>query len=578
MNDFSTAHTPTPNAAPIDQHRRDTLRWVAGLSMGTMLAPLAGCGGSNATEDTLPEPAVLMSQNGSLDMTLGVRYASQKLDIAGNQKPVYPGNAVSTSTVLRSFNGRYMAPTLILNTGDTLRIKLNNELPPNVPKQSALKYLNHQNSTNLHFHGLHVDPTEIRPGVFGDYVVDTPEAGVLPGATRQHEIHIPLNHTNGIYWYHPHLHGSSNVQVSSGMFGAIIVRDPNDHFIASPDIRERVMFVHKVNLRADGKTESFYDSVDAPTSNFLINGAYQPTIVMRPGEVQNWHFINSASFYPFNPVLDGHTLLHYAKDGNVFDRRFREINLGTSTQFGNQQWPGNALYPGGRHSIIVQASTVPGTYYLRSMAAPSSGGEEIVARIVVEGLPMTTALPAAANLPHYAEHQPITDQELAEHGGKTRSLVLAILGSDNSKLNLPIPAGEEWFVPAGDGLDDFKNLVFASGTYGAGTKLSPFQSALTVTQLVALNAVEEWTIFNMNGYPHPFHIHVNDSYVVRVNGEPVTPFWADTIPLPPGGSETAPTSVTFRMRFTDFSGKYVWHCHALDHEDLGMMQLVEVLA
>ena len=45
-------------------------------------------------------------------------------------------------------------------------------LPANVPKQSSLAYLNHQNSTNLHFHGLHVDPKEIRPGVFGDYVVD----------------------------------------------------------------------------------------------------------------------------------------------------------------------------------------------------------------------------------------------------------------------------------------------------------------------------------------------------------------------------------------------------------------------
>ena len=298
---------------------------------------------------------------------------------------------------------------------------------------------------------------------------------------------------------------------------------------------------------------------------------------MRPGEVQNWHFVNSASFFPFNPVLDGHTLWHYAKDGNVFDRRFRPINRETSTQFGNQQWPGNALYPGARHSVVVKASDVPGTYYLRAALAPSSEAkEEIVARIVVEGTPVSTALPSAANLPRYSDHVPITDAELAQHGGKTRALVLAVLDNKSGNLNLPIPAGEEWFVPAGDGLDDFKDTVFASGTFGA--KLSPFQSALTVTQTVALNAVEEWTIYNMNNYPHPFHIHVNDSYVVKVNGESVTPFWADTVPLPPGGTPDKPTSVTFRMRFADFTGKYVWHCHALDHEDLGMMQLVEVVA
>ncbi|MEO8838766.1 MAG: multicopper oxidase domain-containing protein, partial [Herbaspirillum sp.] len=543
----------TKSIPTVNSGRRDTLRWAAGLSLGTILAPLAGCGGSDTsgTVDSLPEATAMTSTNGLLDFTLSARYGSQALDIATNQGPVYPGLSKNTLTSLRSFNGHYMAPTLILNVGDTLRIKLNNDLPANVGGQSALKYLNHQNSTNLHFHGLHVDPKEIRPGVYGDYVVDLPEAGVVPGASRQHEIHIPLDHTNGIYWYHPHLHGSSNVQVSSGMFGAILIRDPNDHFISSPDIRERVMFVHKLNLTADGKTESFYDSVRAATSAFLINGAYQPTIVLRPGEVQNWHFVNSSSFFPFNPVLDGHTLWHYAKDGNVFDHKFKPINRETSTQFGNQQWPGNAIYPGGRHSVVIKASTVPGTYYLRAALAPSSESkEEIVARIVVEGMPIATALPSAADLPRYTDHIPITDEELAEGGGKTRSLVLAILASDSSNLNLPIPAGEEWFVPEGDGLDDFKNLVFASGTFGS--KLSPFQSDLTVTQKVALKAVEEWTIYNMNAYPHPFHIHVNDSYVIKVNGEAVTPFWADTIPLAPYGTENKPTSVTFRMRFTDF--------------------------
>jgi FtsP/CotA-like multicopper oxidase with cupredoxin domain len=570
--------TPSTHPAdtPFGTTRRDTLQWGFGLTLGSLLAPLAGCGGSatNPTPDTLPEAPLLTSVGGKLDLELNAQYAAQTLTIAAAQDPQYPGVAKATTTVLRSFNGKYMAPTLVLKLGDTLRIRLNNNLPANVPLQSSVPYLNHQNSTNLHFHGLHVDPTEIRPGVFGDYVVDLPIAGVLPGRSRQHELSIPLDHTNGIYWYHPHLHGSSNVQVSSGMFGAILIRDPADKFITSPDIRERVIHVHKVNLNAAGKTESFYDSITTDASAFLLNGAYQPTIVMRPGEVQNWHFINTASFYPFNPVLDQHTLLNYAKDGTVFDRQFKPINAATSTQFGNQQWPGNALYPGGRHSLIVQASLVPGTYYLRSVQAPSSEKkDEIVARIVVEGTAMTTAVPLAADLPRYADHIPITDAELASHGGKQRNLVLAILDKSDDRVAKPIPAGEEteWFIPLADGIAGFTNQVFASGDVGSSAKLSPFQSSLTATQTVALNAVEEWTIQSLNNYPHPFHIHVNDSYVVKVNGEAVTPFWADTLPVPPKGS------ITFRMRFTDFSGKYVWHCHALDHEDLGMMQLVDVV-
>ena len=440
--------TMTHSASCVDPQRRETLTWGFRLSVGSMVAPLAACGGSDGTEDTLPEPQVLTSSNKLLSLDLNTEYASQTLNIAAPQDGVYPGAAKATPTSLRSFNGRYMAPTLVINIGDTLRIKLNNKLPANV-KQAKVEYLNHQNSTNLHFHGLHVDPREFKPGVFGDYVVDVAEAGVLPGASRQHEVTIPMDHTNGIYWYHPHLHGSSNVQVSSGMFGAIIIRDPADKFARSPDIRERAIHVHKVNLTSAGKTESFYDSVTTDSSAFLLNGAFQPTIVMRPGEVQNWHFINTASFYPFNPVLDGHTMLMYAKDGNVFRGAFKPVNKETSIGFSNQQWPGGALYPGNRNSVIVKASSTPGTYYLRSMAsAPSHSPEnEIVARIVVEGASIDTVLPSAADLPRYDDHNPITDAELASHGGKQRNLVLAILPSTDPRIASPIPPHEDWVIP-----------------------------------------------------------------------------------------------------------------------------------
>ena len=571
-NDLNAPQSPDQSSA---FSRRQTLSWAFGLTSGAVLAPLAACGGGSAaplaTLDTLPEAPRLTASGGLLSMDLTAKYAAQSLDMAVSQPIAYPGKSVKTATALRSFNGQYMAPTLVLNIGDTLRVKLINQLPANVSGQSKLSYLNHQNSTNLHFHGLHVDPKAIN-GVFGDYVVDTAEAGVLPGGVRQHQITLPPGHTNGIYWYHPHLHGSSNVQVTSGMFGAILIKDKDEKFLR-PDITERVIFVHKLGLTAVGKTESFYDSLNAPASNFLLNSAYQPTLVMRPGEVQSWHFINSASFFPFNPLLDGHTLQSYARDGNAFAGVFKPVNTTTSAQFGNQQWPGNTLYPGNRLSVVVQASMTPGTYYLRSVKAPSSEtNDEIVARIVVEGTPTAAVLPLAANLPRYADQTPITDAELASKGGKQRNLVLAILQKGDPLLPSPIPAGEEWAIPEGEPVDKFfYGTSFVLGNVGSGVKLAPFQSAITTTQTVALNAVEEWTINSLNDYPHPFHIHVNDSYVVKVNGEAVTPFWADTLPVPPKGS------ITFRMRFTEFTGKYVWHCHALDHEDLGMMQLVEVV-
>jgi FtsP/CotA-like multicopper oxidase with cupredoxin domain len=83
--------------------------------------------------------------------------------------------------------------------------------------------------------------------------------------------------------------------------------------------------------------------------------------------------------------------------------------------------------------------------------------------------------------------------------------------------------------------------------------------------------------FNMNPIRHPFHIHVNPFQVVSINGAPIDPYWADTIGLPPNGTPTTPTSVTFRTRFRDFAGTTVMHCHMLTHENMGMMQLVEIV-
>ena len=87
-----------------------------------------------------------------------------------------------------------------------------------------------------------------------------------------------------------------------------------------------------------------------------------------------------------------------------------------------------------------------------------------------------------------------------------------------------------------------------------------------------LGTVEEWTLKNTSSEQHPFHIHVNDFQVVSVGGEPYDARGLqDTVPLLPG------KDVVIRTRFTDFTGKFVFHCHILAHEDNGMMAVVEVV-
>ena len=94
---------------------------------------------------------------------------------------------------------------------------------------------------------------------------------------------------------------------------------------------------------------------------------------------------------------------------------------------------------------------------------------------------------------------------------------------------------------------------------------------------MVLNTVEEWTVSDRTGTIHPFHIHVNPFFVTKYNGVELGADhprrrWQDTVALPKTGS------VTFRMNFADFTGKFVLHCHNLVHEDGGMMKTVQIVA
>jgi len=92
-----------------------------------------------------------------------------------------------------------------------------------------------------------------------------------------------------------------------------------------------------------------------------------------------------------------------------------------------------------------------------------------------------------------------------------------------------------------------------------------------VDTTVGLDTVEEWTITNDSPMDHPLHLHVWPMQVVTRNGQAIdgSPQWLDVVNVPAEGT------VTVRVRFSDFPGRTVYHCHILDHEDQGMMAVVE---
>ncbi|SDY80316.1 Multicopper oxidase [Modestobacter sp. DSM 44400] len=92
-----------------------------------------------------------------------------------------------------------------------------------------------------------------------------------------------------------------------------------------------------------------------------------------------------------------------------------------------------------------------------------------------------------------------------------------------------------------------------------------------VDQSVNLGAMEEWTIANTSPMDHPMHLHVWPMQIVAEAGRPIDDIrWQDVVNIPAAGGE-----VTVRVAFDQFGGRTVYHCHILDHEDRGMMGVIE---
>lgn len=530
-----------PEIPPTTLSRRNflatTLGYGAGLLAGSSLPGLAeeGLGGGghhhhgeqgltsgvNDWKSFKPgapfvEPEVRRSVNGMLETNLTVRYAY--LNIGGYR------------LFMRSYEGATPAPTLRLKPGDTLKMKIINDLPPNRELTPQDKATPHQfNTTNLHTHGLHVSPSGIADNVM---------RSMHPGRTYDVEIDIPANHVAGTNWYHPHAHGSANIQMASGMAGALIIEGD---FANVPEItkaKERVMILNETLFDSLGTIEDF-QTVFPETSPrfFTINGVREPRITMRPGEVQRWRLVHAGYQDDFFLELEGHDLHQIARDGIPLSRM--DLTPPDTSQQAIDNPRAMIMAPGQRIDVLVKAGE-PGTYALRALPYDQgySSPTGPFATVVVEGDPLPMELPKA--LPPTPD-KTITDSELT--------------GSRTLTFSATVPEQEStshW--------QEFRFLI-------DGKVFDPER----MDQRVRLGAVEEWTIINVHGHDHSFHIHTNDIQLTKVNDVPLPePIWMDTAVLPRKGS------ITFRTRFEDFTGIFMLHCHMMNHEELGMMQTVEV--
>jgi FtsP/CotA-like multicopper oxidase with cupredoxin domain len=253
-------------------------------------------------------------------------------------------------------------------------------------------------------------------------------------------------------------------------------------------------------------------------TQFLVNGQVNPVIPIQPGETQRWRIANVSANAFYNLQLAGHRLYEIATDGNPLPE-VRPIDA-------------LLLGPGERSEVLVQGGPL-GIYEFRSLAWAQDIPGQAQPQFLVATLASTGEAVEPAPLPTtLLPYDDLSDEPIA----RQRTITF-----------------EERSEPPVFAIDG-KAFV-----------------ADRVDQVVKLGTTEEWVLRNASPEWHPFHIHVNDFQVMSVNGEPVFPHYEDTTLLPPNGE------VVIRTRFLDFTGRFVYHCHILGHEDAGMMGVVEVV-
>ena len=370
------------------------------------------------------------------------------------------------------------------------------------------------------------------------------------------------------------------------------------------------------------------------------NGQTNPIIRMNPGEVQRWRVLNAGSGVTLVVALEGHELNVIANDGiTVPEMVTFETEQPYIMASGNRGdflikagQPGTyrlmALDPNGPGgteegwSIVTQSGIDPSPRSARiGFDFPIVEGETLLqkltypytlATLIIEGEEMNMALPDGP-LP-VPDALPSIETQLETTPDAKRNVAWEICGTRFAMGTGPsdrLPSCG-WYFELYDsdywGGLPMTNLLMMRDANDTGEQ-NPVNDPLVpiinyqkeglfnadeplFDNMIAGN-FEEWTIINRSFSDHPFHIHINPFLLTHINGKPLPqPEYRDTVlvpgatPQPTGGGNNLPItdpgvtfgSVTFRTEFDpDFTGATVMHCHILTHEDVGMMQRIDII-
>jgi spore coat protein A, manganese oxidase len=448
-----------------------------------------------------------------------------------DMKPTRQWGLVATGQTAPSSPG----PTIETRSGQGLLVEWANELP-----EAHFLPIDHS------IHGAEADKPDVRTVVHLHGAKAPPESDgypenwFVPG--KSVVCHYPNRQDAAMLWYHDHALGINRLNVFAGLLGVFMVRDEVEDALNLPkgkyeiplliydrlfDLESQLNYPVSGDEKKPWTPEVFGDAI-------LINGKLFPYLEVEP------------RLYRFR-VLNGSNgrFLHLSLSGN---QEYHQIGTDQGLLAAPLLLKQIALAPGERADLIVDFSAQAGG----NVALNNDYRPVMQFRVAKSGSRETSVLPQALRpVPRIAESAAV----------KTRRLSLVEVDDLVQRPVTMLLNNTHWSMP--------------------------------VTENPTLDSTEIWELLNTTDDSHPIHLHLVRFQILDRRSFDVAAYWANREVkfmgpvVPPDPSEAGwkdtvradPGMITrIIAKFEGFTGRYVWHCHILEHEDNEMMRPFEVVA
>ncbi|MCC6358974.1 MAG: multicopper oxidase family protein [Phycisphaerales bacterium] len=532
-------------------------RSIRGALSGSLLAVVVGLsvGGCPASPGTSGAGRLDSNFKPTLDLRLSARSVSTQIFAgAATQTLTYAPEVIDGDAArVAAMPGSYLGPIIRVQRGDRLRVRLQNEL---------------DEATIIHWHGMRV-PAE-QDG--------HPSEAIGPGDEFVYEFEV--RNRAGTYWFHPHSHGTTASQVYAGLAGLLLVSDDEETAIGLPTGEFDIPLVIQDRM-FDADNQLVYP----PHAGRMMDGFLGDTILVngRPSYQLNaatrayrLRLINGSNSRTYKLAWnDGTPLVAIATDGGLLGAPMEREYLTLAPGERVEVW---ADFSGRAVGTQLALESLEFSGADIGMEGMADGMDHVMQGMkVVTGTAQTTA--DRPNGAAFTVMNVLVDRAETETHTLPASLAKLTRYRLEDAVNADSP--REFAVTVGMGM----GMTGMGMRWGFnGRQFS--ETGVSANERIPFDQLELWDLVNETApmvMSHPIHIHgaqfqvlsrsATDAYSTgweSVRRGYVDEGWKDTVLLMPG------ERLRLLVRFSDFRGTYVYHCHNLEHSDGGMMRNLRV--